>query len=203
MSIPNLYEVLGVPRDATTAAIKTAFRRKAKNLHPDVGGDPEQFRLVRLACDVLTDPERRRNYDQTGAVSIDGIADHPDAKVYAAIADLLTAVLPKIKSPNFDDVVVLLRDAVAQILVDIDRRAAELNLSVEKLAVIANRVQATEGENLLRSIVSGRREALLQQRKRLEHDRQLYEEARDFLGGYEYFTAVENVLISSDVWPPR
>ena len=65
----DLYETLGVPRDADADAIKKAYRRLARQLHPDVNPDPatqERFKDVTRAYEVLSDPEKRRMYDLGG-----------------------------------------------------------------------------------------------------------------------------------------
>lgn len=62
----DLYEVLGIKKNASPGAIKKAFRSLAAKHHPDRGGDPEIFKQVKLAYDILSDPERRARYDQTG-----------------------------------------------------------------------------------------------------------------------------------------
>jgi curved DNA-binding protein CbpA len=63
----NPYDVLGVPKDADEAAVKKAFRRKARESHPDrAGGSGERMALVNRAYDVLSDPARRQQYDDTG-----------------------------------------------------------------------------------------------------------------------------------------
>jgi molecular chaperone DnaJ len=65
----NLYDVLGVGRDADTATIKRAFRSQARTLHPDVSEDPEaadRFSELSQAYDVLSKPTARILYDRIG-----------------------------------------------------------------------------------------------------------------------------------------
>jgi curved DNA-binding protein len=68
--VRDYYEVLGVPRTASQKDIKSAFRRLARQHHPDVNpGDPaaaERFKEINEANEVLSDPEKRRKYDELG-----------------------------------------------------------------------------------------------------------------------------------------
>ena len=61
----NYYEVLGVPREASQAEIRNAYRNLAKQRHPDhPGGSAEEFSLLQEANAVLSDPNRRRKHDE-------------------------------------------------------------------------------------------------------------------------------------------
>lgn len=62
------YEVLGVSKDAQEADIKKAYRNLARQHHPDKGGDPEQFKKIQEAYEILSDPQKRQNLDQYGSV---------------------------------------------------------------------------------------------------------------------------------------
>jgi len=62
----KFYELIGVPQTASTDEIKKAFRKKALKEHPDKGGDPEKFKEITVAYEVLSDPEKRELYDKYG-----------------------------------------------------------------------------------------------------------------------------------------
>ena len=65
----DFYDILGVPRDADSADIQRAYRRLARQHHPDVNKHSdaeERFKDIAEAYDVLSDPQLRRRYDAFG-----------------------------------------------------------------------------------------------------------------------------------------
>jgi len=67
-----LYEILEVPNTASTDEIKKAYKKKAMKYHPDKGGDPEKFKEISCAHEILTNQEKREIYDKYG---MDGLKD--------------------------------------------------------------------------------------------------------------------------------
>jgi molecular chaperone DnaJ len=89
------YEVLGVGRDADEAAIKSAFRRLARELHPDVNRhDPdaeEKFKEAAEAYEILSDAERRATYDRYGHDGLRSGGYAPNFEGFGSISDLFDA----------------------------------------------------------------------------------------------------------------
>jgi molecular chaperone DnaJ len=89
------YEVLGVGRDAGEQDVKKAFRRLARELHPDVNAhDPqaeEKFKQAAEAYEILSDPERRATYDRFGHDGLRSGGFAPNFDAFGSIGDLFNA----------------------------------------------------------------------------------------------------------------
>jgi DnaJ family protein A protein 2 len=65
------YDLLGVDKNASESEIKKAFRKKAMKSHPDRGGDPEEFKKISEAYEILSDANKKSQYDKFGKEGVD------------------------------------------------------------------------------------------------------------------------------------
>ncbi len=87
----DFYQILGVTRDADADTLKSAYRKLARQYHPDVNKDPgaeEKFKEIGKAYEALANPETRARYDQFGEAGIGGAAGMPDMGDMGGFADL-------------------------------------------------------------------------------------------------------------------
>lgn len=96
----SFYDELGVPADASAEDIQVAYRRAAKQHHPDAGGDAERFARLGRAVAVLRDPERRAEYDRTGRE--DFTEAHPDQGARAHLMAAFSALLAQFVEGRID-----------------------------------------------------------------------------------------------------
>ncbi len=84
MSNRDYYEILGLPKTASVDEIKQAFRKLARQYHPDVSQDPnaeEKFKEINEAYGVLSDPDKRARYDRFGRAGLGDMGGMPDYTV--------------------------------------------------------------------------------------------------------------------------
>lgn len=71
----NPYEILNIPKNANNTEIKKAYHKLAVKHHPDKGGDPEDFKRISEAYEILSNPSKRRNYDNMGVFDMNDTFD--------------------------------------------------------------------------------------------------------------------------------
>ena len=88
--MPNPYQALDLDRSAPQEAIRAAYRKKAREHHPDKGGDVAKFQEIQAAYDTLSDPERKARYDQTGET---GTGPTLESQALSTLSTMMTALM--------------------------------------------------------------------------------------------------------------
>jgi molecular chaperone DnaJ len=143
----DLYEILGVSRDASDDEIKKAYRRRARELHPDAGGNEDEFKELTTAYEVLKNPSARANYDRFGDPRGPGGAAGDPFAGFGDISDLINAFFGGggafstrgARAPNHAG-----RDAIIDAVVSLDEAAEGVRRDVE--VTVARECEVCQGK---------------------------------------------------------
>lgn len=169
------YGLLGLTRASTLAAVKAAYRQAVQTAHPDRGGDPEAFIAIVKAFGILSDPEARKLYDETGIVDEQAVATYR-REVGAILVDMFdaavaTAVASGLKLERVD-FIAQMTAAVKTGIADAKAEAARTERETAALGQLRDRIaRKGEGKNLfaerLDAQVKGKTEQQATVRRRL------------------------------------
>lgn len=182
------YETLGVDRNAGAEEIKKAHRRRARETHPDVGGDAEAFHQVSAALAILSDPTRRRRFDETG----DTESPTPDSKMSKAMGLVAAAVndmLADDAAIYAHDLVCLVQNHFRRDMDGIHGRISELTKVIRRAEALTRRFKAidTSKPDVVRDALRARiRDAKLSI-ERFEEEAAVRSMAIEIIGNYEFY----------------
>ncbi|QLF70539.1 DnaJ domain-containing protein [Peteryoungia desertarenae] len=183
-SVIDPYDILGVQREADEAAIKAAYRKVAKNAHPDGGGDSEQFAKISACYELLKDPVRRKVFDDTGYDP--ELAEPMDLKGLMVLEGLINDMILDEREPgSFDPVAGLRRKLTDDILkarfhiLELERHRARVRKHLDR---IGRRPEA----DVLGSMLKARSGSISEAIKNAEGQIAAIERAYAMLEGYSY-----------------
>jgi len=149
--VNNLYEELELNPDCSFEEIKQQYRLLAKKHHPDMGGDAEKFKKIKLAYEVLSDPKRRAEYDKTGNYSPPTDIQN-EAK--QKLAEIFYLKLQEF-NPNEQDIVELIKQDVDYSIVRLNDQLIDCDVLIKKLETIKSKIfiKDTNNDNLFFSFI--------------------------------------------------
>ena len=154
----DLYDTLGVAKDASPAEIKKAYRRKAKTAHPDAGGSAEKFGALSRAHRILSDEEKREKYDRTGKVD-----DGPDQSLSAAmtlIDQCFTNVVSRDNALRLD-IIEEVQQLLSEQSLSVQKHIVDFDLGIERLKLVRVRMSKKgASEDLLGKLIDTKVEHL-------------------------------------------
>jgi curved DNA-binding protein CbpA len=185
----DLYQTLGVRRNSSLKAIEKAYRRKAKETHPDRGGDAEAFGRVDRAYRILSHPEARANYDRTGRAEEprpDETTHHALRILSGCLSVVLAALLEQNGKAENEDVVAHLRTALGNMRKELKGNRERMEKARKHLEEIVGRVEAAEGESVLVLAARGHLAQVEQQLAGVAQEEKWLEAAADILKRHRY-----------------
>lgn len=186
----DLYKRLGVRKNASPDSIKKAYRKKARELHPDAGGDEEEFKKLQLAYDVLKDPGRRAHYDATGEVEAFG-----GPTLAPAIQQMLTDLVDEVMfpgdeddrpDPEREDILLLMKEKLGEFKEQAEEEIKERQKRVKTLEKTEGRFTTDEEDNILGGAVRATKEALHRSAERWNHKLEQIEILQEILDNHKY-----------------
>jgi curved DNA-binding protein CbpA len=201
----DLYGVLGVNPTATSGEIKAAYWRRAKDSHPDAGGSEQEFGRVKLAHDILSDPERRARYDRTGEVE-EPEPDNTEQGALGLIGMMLEAVLMSDSDPIECDLVGVMKTQFLAQIGEVSRKLKVTRRSIERAERMRGRFRRNKpGDNTIERLLEWEIDVLKRSARMSEAALKQREQAIALLNDYDFAQDISKpgFKIRRGVPPPR
>lgn len=178
------YDILGVGRDADDAAIRAAFRRFAKESHPDSGGDADAFVLGQKAQDLLLDPLRRKVFDATGYDP--ELADGRDIQGLMLIEKLVNDIVLDEREPGTFDPLEKMRAALGNDIRKARFHMREMEGHGARVSRHLTRLGRRPETDVLGYMLRARIDAIAKAVQETARQIEASERALEMLGAYSY-----------------
>ncbi len=172
------YEALGVAPDAKEDEIKRKYRSRAQECHPDKrNGNEEEFKEINKAYALLSNPEKREHYDQTG--------EFAKKKSVAAsrLAELFDSFIEQ--GVHQCDIIEFAREKVRENFGKIESARAKINMEIRHLEKKKGRIICKNEHNIYEQLLSKKIEGKIKCKEHLEKDEKLLNELLELLDEYE------------------
>lgn len=181
------YAELGVSKDATEDEIKAAFRKRAKETHPDKdGGSSSEFERVKQSHLVLTDPERRKKYDETGDTA-DNPAKSIQQRAMELVGSLIGAAIDSDKDLEHMDIVADLMQFLGDQAKDYGAEQKKLKAKQKRAEKFAKKIKRKKGgENLVSRMAETHARSFLKAINTLTEIIEIHKRASEILADYSY-----------------
>ena len=180
------YRILGLDRSASPDDVKRAYRRKAKETHPDAGGDRKEFEDVTRANLVLIDPSKRQHFDETGDIG-DDAPNTIDAKAMNLINGLMQAILSDDRDPMATDIVKAMSNVFGSQINELADKLRPVQRAKDRAIKMRDRFKRKhKGENQMHRMLDWHLDAINQSIRNIEEETRQRQRAIEILADYKF-----------------
>ena len=179
----DLYEAMGVDKNASRDEIKRAYRDKAKTEHPDAGGSEARFQEIQIAYATLKDEDAREKYDRTGEGK--QAERHPDAECFNILAKCLMSIIEQDVPINAINVVTQIKQMINAEIQDIRTKTVQLQRMHDRCELVLERLESKTSTNILQSTLQTRIRDIKENVKKAEEMIATFERANELLDDYK------------------
>lgn len=188
----NPYAELGVDPGADAAAVRRAYRRRAKETHPDHGGNPAAFARTKTASLVLLDPAKRARFDRDGVMDEDP-PDNALANAMVAVSQLLDAAIVQCvqngREPETADLIAMMTGNAGQAKGGLSKQKNQIAAHLAKSERLRGRFKVRKGKeptNRLAALIDQRIVAQRSNIAKIEADIATLDRAIAMLADYSF-----------------
>lgn len=194
----TLYEELGIKKEASAAEVKRAYKHKAQQVHPDKeGGSAEAFNKVKQAYDILSNEEKRIQYDEHGTIDHTTTTIRDDA--IAEIANLFMQVINNVDF-KYNNLIEKLKSISNEQISTVAKHKESIAAIIERNRAIAERMNVKEGqENLFTRMLDADTATQNGKVAALDKAANVFKEVLQILEDYEY-TVDQRQSVSVNPW---
>ncbi len=191
----NPYKILELREDATQEEVKAQYRKMSKVCHPDVGGDEGMFQVVNLAYRVLSNPKKRKLYDDTGVVD-DESPNHVDNIIRSRMVDIAEKWLDNMLRGNKIALRVFALEGMQDATEKLTQANKDLSVQVDHIKNVAARLTCSGEDSIIHGVLENRVKTYLRGIRQNEQEIIVVGQLHTIMETYEYEEEVEAMVNS-------
>jgi curved DNA-binding protein CbpA len=189
MKLTDPYAELSVPRDADPETVKAAYRKAAKQHHPDKGGDADKFAAATLAYDVLMDAKRRKMFDETGKIDDSPVAGK-EQRAQQLIYDMIAMLIMGEGDPVRTNIIHTLDQSLQKQIGEIANKTKSLKLAMDRAKRMEKRFakkgKKKDPENIFVAIIQRQQQQIAEAMDMNEKETEIRHMALDMVRLYSF-----------------
>jgi curved DNA-binding protein CbpA len=193
----NLYKILGIRKNATKQTIKKAYRELSKKLHPDKGGNIEEFNELNKAYQILMDDEKRKKYDDGD--NIENILKKSEE--FLIIGTMFNLVIEQ-SDPMKTDIIKATKILLNNKIAENNNLKNKNKKDILKYNTFLGKIKHKNKKNFLGEILEGKIMKSEKNIEFLEEKKKSLEKALEIIGEYDY-SFFSNLIGSNNIFSHR